>query len=65
MKRIKCVRERNIAGNCLVVGKYYYMDETTKYTDMDGDEYAKIYVDNKKEKYIGNLLLSHFCLQED
>lgn len=60
MKKIKCISERNIAGGCLASGKYYYMDELTIYKDSDGDEYAKIYVDDKKEKYIGNLLLSHF-----
>lgn len=62
MKKISCVKERNVAGCRLVVGRDYYMDESTRYTDSDGDEYACVYADDKKEFWVGNLSLVHFCM---
>lgn len=64
MKKVKCINLWDAAPvSCkMKVGDVYYMDEKTRYTDCDGDEYATIYEDEKKEKVIGNRLLSHFCL---
>ena len=64
MKKVKCISERKIV-NSLVIGNYYYMDERTIYTDDYGYTYAQFYADEKKEKYIGNLSLLHFCMIED
>ena len=61
MKIVKCVSERTRIKGQLEVGSYYWMDETTKYKDGDGDEYATIYFDENKIHKIGNLLCSHFC----
>ena len=66
MKKLKCINSREESSlNRIKVGDIYYMDESTRYCDNDGDEYAVIYKDEKKIEVIGNLLLSHFCMLED
>ena len=67
MKKAKCISVRPMMPKQIEVDKIYYMDETTKWKDGDGDEYATFYSDrlgDDKNK-IGNMLLSHFCMMED
>lgn len=59
MKIVKCTERTSIKGQ-LEVGCYYWMDETTKHKDTDGDEYAMIYYDKIKAHKIGYLLCGHF-----
>lgn len=60
MKLVKCINERRIATNSLLVGKRYWLDELTIYKDADKDEYAQIYLDKEKEYYVGQFLINHF-----
>ena len=60
MRLVKCISERRIATNPLVVGKRYWLDELTIYKDADKDEYAQIYLDKEKEYYVGQFLTNHF-----
>ena len=60
MELVRCISERNINKGQLTVGKKYWMDVSTKYKDTDGDEYAQIYLDEDKTKYVGNMHTSHF-----
>lgn len=60
MRIVKCISERTSMKGQLEVGCYYWMDETTKYKDIDGDEYATIYCYENETCKIGNLSLSHF-----
>lgn len=62
MKRVKCISKREFMPNQIEVGRFYWMDEKSKWKDEDGDEYAKIYTDELKHNYIGNLLCKHFCI---
>lgn len=64
MKTVRCINIRPYMPNQVEVGKTYYMDETTIWCDTDGDEYAAIYKDELKHNKIGNLLLSHFCIED-
>lgn len=54
MQKVTCISVRPMMPAQIKLGKSYYMDENTKYTDNDGD--------NKKARYIGYLRLSHFLL---
>lgn len=60
MKLVRCITERTVNKSQVVVGGYYYIDTTTEYTDPDGDKFAEIYEDDKKESYIGRLNTNHF-----
>ena len=60
MKLVKCITERNTMHKQIIEGHKYWIDESTIYTDFDGDEYAQVYLDENKENYVGNLLTSHF-----
>jgi len=46
----------------LEVGSYYWLDETSKYIDYDGDEYAMVYYDEDKQHKVGNMRCDHFCI---
>lgn len=65
MKKVKCISIRPMMPKQVEVNKIYYMDETTKWKDDEGDEYAVFYADKSGDNKIGNLLLSHFCILED
>lgn len=65
MKKVKCISVRPMLPKQIEVDKIYYMDETTKWKDCDGDEYATFYSDKLGDNKIGNMLLSHFCMMED
>ena len=60
MELVRCINEREIIKGQLVVGKKYWIDNSTRYKDADGDEYAKVYLDEAKENYVGNMLTKHF-----
>ena len=60
MRLVRCINERNSVNGQIIEGHKYWIDESTLYTDFDGDEYAKVYLDENKEHFVGNLLTSHF-----
>ena len=61
MKLVKCISERESLPKQIETGKTYYFDETSIYVDTDGDEYAKIYNDQYRKSFVGNMLTKHFC----
>ena len=61
MKLVTCISKRESMPAQITEGDSYYMDETSIYTDSDGDEYATIYKDKWKTNCIGNMLTKHFC----
>lgn len=65
MRKVKCISIRPLMPKQVEVGNIYYMDETTRWSDNEGDMYATIYADESKKHKIGNLLLSHFRIVED
>ena len=60
MELVRCISERKTMPGQLVVGKKYWIDYTTAWKDRDGDEYAQVYLDEKKEHRVGEMLTSHF-----
>ena len=44
----------------LVVGKRYWIDDSTVYVDSDENEYAQVYLDEEKKCGVGNMCTSHF-----
>ena len=61
MKLVKCITKRESIPTQIEEDKIYYLDETSLYVDLDGDEYAKIYKDKWKKQFVGNMLTKHFC----
>ena len=61
MKLVKCISERESMPEQIIVGRFYWMDETTKWKDSDGDEYAQIYTDELRQNRVGDMLCKHFC----
>lgn len=62
MIKVTCISIRKYVPNQIEVGKSYWMDEKSKWKDRDGDEYAQIYLDEKKEHRIAEMLISHFVM---
>ncbi|EXG87798.1 hypothetical protein K413DRAFT_4698 [Clostridium sp. ASBs410] len=62
MKTVRCISEREAMPGQLEVGSYYWLDETSKYIDYDGDEYAMVYYDEDKQHKVGNMRCDHFCI---
>ncbi len=62
MRLVRCISERKVMPGQLVVGKKYWVDESTVWKDPDGDEYAQVYLDEAKEYRVGDMLTSHFEL---
>ena len=60
MRLVRGRNERNSVNGQIIEGHKDWIDESTLYTDSDGDEYAKVYLDENKEHFVGNLLTSHF-----
>ena len=60
MRLVRCVSERKQVPCQLAVGKKYWIDDSTLWKDLDGDEYAQVYLDEDKQYKIGNMLTSHF-----
>lgn len=60
MRLVRCICERNQMPGQIVVGKKYWIDDSTTWEDSDGDEYAQVYLDEYKQHKVGNMLTSHF-----
>lgn len=60
MRLVRCISERKTMPGQLVVGKKYWIDDSTAWKDSDGDEYAQVYLDEAKENRVGDMLTSHF-----
>jgi len=60
MKKVKCISERETRKGQLVVGGTYWIDESSAFVDVELDEYANIYADEAKTKFIGTLNTEHF-----
>ena len=60
MKKVKCISIREKEPNQIKVGSTYFIDETSKYVDSDGDEFGTVYEDEAGTKVVGNMLTSHF-----
>lgn len=60
MKKVKCISIRETEPNQIKVGQNYFIDETSKYVESDGDEYATVYEDEAGTKVVANMLTSHF-----
>ncbi len=60
MRLVRCISERKTMPGQLIVGKKYWIDDSTAWKDSDGDEYAQIYLDEAKEHRVGDMLTSHF-----
>ena len=60
MRLVRCIEERQTKPEQISKGKLYWIDDSTRYRDFDGDEYGKIYLDEEKKYYIGNLRIRHF-----
>lgn len=57
---VRCIEERQTNTKQINKGELYWIDDSTRYRDSDGDEYGEIYLDEEKTRYIGNLRTSHF-----
>lgn len=60
MIQVCCKTIRETKPNQIEVGKKYWIDETTKYTDPDGDEFVVVYTDKEGTHEIGSLSMKHF-----
>ena len=60
MRLVRCISERKTMPGQLVVGKKYWIDDSTAWKDSDGDEYAQVYLDEAKENRVGDMLTNHF-----
>lgn len=60
MRLVRCISEREKMKGQIVVGKKYWIDESTSYKDSYGDEYAQVYLDEDKQHGVGNMPTSHF-----
>lgn len=60
MRLVRCISERKSMPGQLIVGKKYWIDDSTAWKDSDGDEYAQVYLDEAKENRVGKMLTTHF-----
>ena len=60
MELVRCVSERELMPEQTTVGKKYWIDSSTIWKDIDGDEYAFVYLDEAKRHEIGELKINHF-----
>lgn len=60
MRLVRCISERKQMPGQLVVGKKYWVDESTIWKDDSDDEYVQIYLDEDKQHRVGNMHTSHF-----
>lgn len=60
MRLVRCISERKSMPGQLIVGKKYWIDDSTTWKDSDGDEYAQVYLDEKKENMVGHMSTNHF-----
>lgn len=64
MRKVICINTRPKIENQIIPGNTYYMDTSSIWKDSDSDEYAMFYADKAGNKRIGNLLVSHFKIEE-
>lgn len=64
MRKVICISTRLKIENQIIPGNTYYMDTASIWKDSDSDEYAIFYADKAGNKKIGNLLVSHFKIEE-
>ena len=60
MRLVRCVSERKAIQSQLVVGKKYWIDDSTAWKDSDGNVYAQVYLDEARENLVGNMDTSYF-----
>ena len=60
MLLVRCVSERKSIPGQLIVGKKYWIDTSTTWTDCSGDEYARVYLDEDKLNEVGTMSTRHF-----
>lgn len=61
MRKVRCISIRRSRPEQLKIGQTYYLDESTKWSDCDGDWYAVVYADNLKKIRVGVMAVTHFC----
>lgn len=60
LEAVRCISIRKSKPEQLKLHRIYWIDEDTKYTDLNGSTYVTVYADASKERLIGNLDVSHF-----
>lgn len=60
MELVRCISERKSMPEQITVGKKYWVDYSTAWRDHDGDEYARVYLDEAKKHRVGELMTSNF-----
>ncbi len=60
MEFVRCINKEKTNNKQLIIGKKYWIDNSTRCNGVDGDEYAEIYLDEEKEKHVGNILTKNF-----
>lgn len=58
MTKVLCISNRALSN--LEFGKFYFLDESTVYTSLNGESYGLIFQDIDGDKRIGNIAMSHF-----
>ena len=62
MELVRCISERKSNKGQVIVGKKYWIDLASKYTDSDGDEYVNVYLDEAGENHVGIMMYNHFTI---
>lgn len=59
---VKCISIREDFPEQIKIGKKYWIDPASLWTDGDGDEWIKVYssLDNKEKNFIAQMKLEHF-----
>ena len=60
MRLVRCVSKRESIPEQLEVGKKYWIDDSSEWSDTDGVTYAKVYLEEGKLTCIGNMRTDHF-----
>lgn len=60
MVQVRCISIRQANPKQITVGELYYICESSRWVDVDGDTYVEVYADKEKQIFIGNMLELHF-----
>ena len=74
MRLVRCISKRQMIPDQLVVGKYYWMDVDTFYTENnnvsvafdngiimpENEGLAEIYLNQDRSEFVGNMMVKHF-----
>ena len=60
MELVRCISIRKSIPDQIVVGRIYWIDGSSRFTDSNGCEYADVYADEEKFQLIGRLKTHHF-----